>query len=86
VAEAVEQARHAAQYYERGGFEGQLINARLLIAEHGTSDDALLQEIFAGLPTGDDLWYRTGWLLVDRLRTLERPLDAEALETRLQGS
>ena len=60
------------------------INARLLIAEHGTTDEAVLQEIFTGLPTGDDLWYRAGWLLVDRLRTLGRPADADALENRLQ--
>jgi tetratricopeptide (TPR) repeat protein len=60
VPEAIEQARSAAEYYERGGFEGQLINARLLIAEHGTTDDVMLQEIFAGLPTGDEVWYRAG--------------------------
>lgn len=85
VEEAVAEARSAAQYYERGGYEGQLTNARLLIAEHGTTDEAMLQEIFEGLPTGDESWYRAGWLLVDRLRTLGRPVDADALTNRLQA-
>jgi tetratricopeptide (TPR) repeat protein len=83
---AADCARSAAEYYERGGYEGQLINARLLIAEHGTTDDAMLREIFAGLPTGDDVWYRAGWLLVDRLRTLGRTVEAEAVETQLRAT
>jgi cellulose synthase operon protein C len=86
TAAAVDRAHHAAEYYERGGYEGQLINARLLIAEHGTTDATMLQEIFAGLPTGDDTWYRAGWLLVDRLRTLDRSVEADALETKLQAT
>ncbi|MEU4391241.1 tetratricopeptide repeat protein [Kribbella sp. NPDC023855] len=82
TAKAVAEARQAADYYERGGFEGQRTNARLLIAEHGTTDDALLREIFDSTPPGDDLWYRAGYLLVDRLRTLN-PTEATTLETRL---
>jgi tetratricopeptide (TPR) repeat protein len=82
---AVQHATQAAEYYERGGFEGQLLNAKLLIAEHGTTDDTLLRELFTSLPTGDDLWYRAGWLLVDRLRDMGRQEEAAALETRLQS-
>ena len=82
---AVQQATQAAEYYERGGFEGQLLNAKLLIAEHGTTDDTLLRELFTSLPSGDDLWYRAGWLLVDRLRVMDRQEEAAALETRLQS-
>ncbi|NEA34164.1 hypothetical protein [Streptomyces sp. SID13031] len=80
---AVEQARQAAEYYERGGFEGQLINARLLIAEHGSTDDVLAREIFESTPVGEDLWYRAGYLLLDRLRALGRADEAATLETRL---
>jgi hypothetical protein len=80
---AVDQARRAAEYYERGRFEGQLINARLLIAEHGTTDDVLAREIFESAPAGGDLWYRAGYLLLDRLRALGRTDDANALEARL---
>lgn len=80
---AVEQARLAAEYYERGGFEGQLINARLLIAEHGSTDDVLVREIFESAPAGEDLWYRAGYLLIDRLRSLGRTDEAGALEARL---
>jgi tetratricopeptide (TPR) repeat protein len=83
---AVDYARQAAESYERGGFEGQLLNARLLIAEHGTTDDQMLQEIFASLPTGHDQWHRAGYLLADRLRGLDRTTDAEALEARLTSS
>ncbi|TDU91015.1 hypothetical protein EV138_4616 [Kribbella voronezhensis] len=85
ISEAVEHARNAAEYYERGGFEGQLLNARLLIAEHGTTDATMLQDIFTTLPTGDESWHRTGWLLADRLRTLGRTAEAEALEKQLQA-
>lgn len=82
-AAAVAQARQAAEYYERGGFEGQLTNARLLIAEHGSTDDVLAREIFESTPPGDDLWYRAGYLLLDRLRILGRTDEADALEARL---
>ena len=83
---AVDYARQAAESYERGGFEGQLLNARLLIAEHGTTDDQMLQEIFNSLPTGHDQWHRAGYLLADRLRGLDRSAEAEALEARLTSS
>ncbi|WP_328329166.1 hypothetical protein OHA70_05350 [Kribbella sp. NBC_00382] len=82
-AAAVTQARHAAQYYERGGFDGQLTNAKLLIAEHGSTDEVLAREIFNSTPPGEDFWYRAGYLLLDRLRTLGRTDEANALETRL---
>ncbi|GAA1608576.1 hypothetical protein GCM10009789_73790 [Kribbella sancticallisti] len=82
---AVQHTTQAAESYERGGFEGQHLNARLLIAEHGTTDATLLEELFNTIPTGDDLWHRAGWLLADRLRTLNRPEEAAALEARLQS-
>ncbi|WP_433009742.1 tetratricopeptide repeat protein [Kribbella sp. CA-294648] len=83
TAAAVAEARQAADYYERGGFEAQRTNARLLIAEHGTTDDALLREIFESTPPGEDLWYRAGYLLVDRLHTLNNPTEATTLEAQL---
>ncbi|MEV8374616.1 tetratricopeptide repeat protein [Kribbella sp. NPDC056861] len=86
VGSAVTQARQAAEYYERGGFEGQLINARLLVAEHGTTDDTLVREIFNALPAGDPAWHRAGYLLADRLRALGRPEEASTLEAQLRDS
>lgn len=83
---AVGHAQQAAESYERGGFESQLLNARLLVAEHGTTDDTMLREIFESLPTSDDHWHRAGYLLADRLRTLNRTPEAESLETRLTNS
>ncbi|HET6293212.1 MAG TPA: hypothetical protein VFG33_07555 [Kribbella sp.] len=83
---AVVEATQAAESYERGGFESQLLNARLLIAEHGSTDDAMLREIFTSLPTGADQWRRAGFLLADRLRFLDRTTEAEALEARLGGA
>jgi tetratricopeptide (TPR) repeat protein len=80
---AVQQATAAAEHYERGGFEDQCTNARLLVAEHGTTDSKPVEEIFTSLPTGHDLWHRAGWLLVDRLRTEGRLQEATALEARL---
>ncbi|MFI7062155.1 tetratricopeptide repeat protein [Kribbella sp. NPDC050124] len=80
---AVQQATQAADHYEKGGFEDQHTNARLLIAEHGTTDAKLAEDIFTTLPTGHDLWYRAGYLLLDRLRTEGRTQEADALETRL---
>jgi hypothetical protein len=80
---AVQQAVQAAEHYERGGFEDQRTNARLLIAEYGTTDTQLVEEIFTSLPTGHDLWHRAGWLLFDRLRTQGRTQEATALEARL---
>ncbi|MEU4608204.1 hypothetical protein AB0F43_34915 [Kribbella sp. NPDC023972] len=80
---AVQQAVQAAEHYERGGFEDQRTNARLLVAEYGTTDTQLVEEIFTGLPTGHDLWYRAGWLLTDRLRKQGRDQEATTLEARL---
>ncbi|MEI8408310.1 MULTISPECIES: tetratricopeptide repeat protein [unclassified Kribbella] len=80
---AVQQAEQAADHYARGGYDDQHTNARLLVAEHGTTDSTLLEEIFPTLPTGHDLWYRAGWLLVDRLRTQGRTQEATTLEARL---
>jgi hypothetical protein len=82
-AAAVAQARQAAEYYERGGFDGQQTNARLLIAEHGSTDEVLAREVFDSAPPGEDLWYRAGYLLLDRLRTLGHTEEATALEARL---
>ncbi|MGW1342551.1 tetratricopeptide repeat protein [Kribbella sp. NPDC002412] len=80
---AVQHATQAAEHYERGGFEDQHTNARLLVAEHGTTDEKLVEQIFTTLPTGHDLWHRAGWLLVDRLRTQGREQEATTLESRL---
>ncbi|MEV0288337.1 hypothetical protein AB0H36_29810 [Kribbella sp. NPDC050820] len=80
---AVQQATQAAEHYEQGGFEDQHTNARLLIAEHGTTDAKLAEDIFTTLPTGHDLWYRAGYLLLDRLRTEGRTQEADTLEARL---
>jgi cellulose synthase operon protein C len=86
TAAAVSHAQQAAEYYERGGFEGQLINARLLVAEHGTTDDTLVREIFDSLPVGDPTWHRAGYLLVDRLRASDQPEEASSLEARVRDS
>jgi tetratricopeptide (TPR) repeat protein len=80
---AVRHAAEAATHYERGGFESQHLNARLLIAEHGTTDEKQLAHLFASLPHGTEQWYRAGWLLVDRLRLQGRDHDAATLEARL---
>jgi tetratricopeptide (TPR) repeat protein len=80
---AVQRASQAADYYERGGYEDQRTNARLLIAEHGTTDEKYLEELFPTLAAGTELWYRAGWLLVDRLKTHGRAQDAASLEARL---
>jgi tetratricopeptide (TPR) repeat protein len=80
---AVQHATQAAEHYERGGYADQHTNARLLIAEHGTTDEKLVEQIFTTLPTGHDLWHRAGWLFVDRLRSQGRTQEATALEARL---
>ncbi len=80
---AVRHAALAAEHYKRGGYADQHTNARLLIAEHGTTDEKLVEQIFTTLPTGHDLWYRAGWLLVDRLNTQGRSQEAQALQDRL---
>lgn len=77
----VRHATTAAEHYERGGHEELHFQARLLVAEHGTTDEKLVEEIFHALPTGHDLWYRAGWLLVDRLRSQGR--DTTTLEVQL---
>ncbi|ADB35009.1 hypothetical protein Kfla_6006 [Kribbella flavida DSM 17836] len=86
IESAVAETTQAAEYYERGGFEDQLLNARLLLAEHSTTDETALAAIFASLPTGHPQYHRTGYLLADRLRILNRPQEAEALEARLAAS
>jgi hypothetical protein len=85
TANAVAQADEAADLYERGGFEDQYLNAQLLLAEHGTEDEKALEDLFNSLPANSDLWYRTGYLLVDRLRTTNKQDAATALETRLNS-
>ena len=80
---AVQQASQAADHYERGGYADQQINARLLIAEHGTPDEQSLERLFPTLTAGTEPWYRAGWLLVDRLKTQGRTQDAASLEERL---
>ncbi|MET7277522.1 tetratricopeptide repeat protein [Kribbella sp. NPDC005582] len=82
---AVAHADEAADLYERGGYEDQYLNAQLLLAEHGTQDEKALTELFNELPANTDLWYRTGYLLVDRLRSVGQPDAAAALETRLNS-
>ncbi|GAA0603949.1 hypothetical protein HPO96_18475 [Kribbella sandramycini] len=86
VPTAVEHADEAADRYEQGGYEEQYLNAQLLLAEHGTEDEKALEELFGELPQGTDLWFRTGYLLVDRLRAVSRAGDATALETRLNSA
>ncbi|TWD79375.1 hypothetical protein FB561_0433 [Kribbella amoyensis] len=83
TATAVAEAGQAVEPYERGGFEDQALNARLLIAEHGSTDAEPLREIFTSLPTGHDQYLRAGWLLVDRLRQLGRPAEADTLAEKL---
>ncbi|WP_432942236.1 hypothetical protein ACQPXM_35240 [Kribbella sp. CA-253562] len=83
VATLVTSATHAAEAYERGGFEDQHLNARLLLAEHATDDETALRRIFDTLPTGHPAYHRTGYLLADRLRELNRLHEAEELEARL---
>jgi cellulose synthase operon protein C len=83
TAAAVELADRAAAYYERGGHEGQALNARLLQAEHGALDETALRVIFDSLPIGDRQWHRAGWLLVDHLRALGREPEADSLESQL---
>ncbi|MGW6282454.1 tetratricopeptide repeat protein [Kribbella sp. NPDC055071] len=78
---AVQQATQAGEHYERGGFEGQHTNARLLIAEHG--DPSFAEQLFPTLTAGTEPWYRAGWLLVDRLRAQNRDQEAVALEAIL---
>ncbi len=80
---AVQQASQAADHYERGGYEDQYLNARLLIAEHGTTDEKSLEQLFTTLTAGTEPWYRAGWLLVDRLKTQGRSQEAASLEERL---
>jgi tetratricopeptide (TPR) repeat protein len=80
---AVRHATQAAELYERGGYDDQHTNARLLIAEHGTTDETLIEQLFTTLPTGHDLWHRAGWLLVDRLNAQGRTQEAHTLQTRL---
>ena len=82
LAAAVTEATEAATHYERGGFEPQLLNARLLIAEHGTTDEKPLEELQEP-PQDHDQWHRTGWLLADRLRPQGRDHEASTLEARL---
>ncbi|GAB3946532.1 hypothetical protein GCM10029976_074230 [Kribbella albertanoniae] len=84
-ATAVTHADEAADLYERGGYEDQYLNAQLLLAEHGTEDEKALQDLFNELPANTDLWYRTGYLLVDRLRGVGQADAAAALETRLNS-
>ncbi|HEU4946015.1 MAG TPA: hypothetical protein VFT31_02570, partial [Kribbella sp.] len=80
---AVQQASQAAEHYERGGYQDQHLNARLLIAEHGTTDEKYLEQLFPTLTTGTEPWYRAGWLLVDRLRAQGRTTEATSLEAVL---
>ena len=81
-ATAVQQATQAADHYERGGYEDQHLNARLLIAEHGP-DEQYLEQLFPTLTPGTEPWYRAGWLLVDRLHTQGRTPEATTLEAEL---
>ncbi|MEV5964775.1 hypothetical protein AB0L70_23590 [Kribbella sp. NPDC051952] len=81
---AVQQATQAAEHYERGGFEDQHVNARLLVAEHST-DETYVEQLFPTLTQGTEPWYRAGWLLVDRLRTQGRDHDATKLEEQLSA-
>ncbi|PZF82175.1 tetratricopeptide repeat protein [Jiangella anatolica] len=80
---AVRHATRAAELYERGGHDDMHASARLLIAEHGSTDEKQVEQLFTSLPEGHDLWYRAGWLLVDRLNAQGRTHEAATLESRL---
>ena len=84
---AVQLAAQAGDLYERGGYEDMQLNARLLVAEHGSTDAKELEQLFPTLTPGTDGWYRAGWLLADRLRTDGRDQEANSLEALLtEGS
>ncbi|SEE68929.1 hypothetical protein [Jiangella alba] len=80
---AVRYATQAAELYERGGYDDMHAQARLLIAEYGSTDVQPVEQLFASLPAGHELWHRAGWLLVDRLEAQGRHQEATALESRL---
>ncbi|GAA1552285.1 hypothetical protein [Kribbella lupini] len=83
VGTLVAEATQALEAYERGGYEDQHLNAQLLLAEHATTDETALQQIFTTLPTSHPHYHRTGYLLADRLRQLDRHQEADALEAQL---
>lgn len=80
---AVRHASQAADHYQRGGYDDQRTNALLMIAEHGSTDEKALEQLFPTLTARTDHWYRAGWLLVDRLRSQGRTQDAAQLESEL---
>lgn len=77
---------HAEATFHRGGLGDLATEAVLQRAEAVGADVDELRALFVAAQERGNPWYRSGWLLADRLRTADRGVEADALEAELESA
>ncbi|MGI3786331.1 MAG: hypothetical protein ACRYG2_36770 [Janthinobacterium lividum] len=84
--EAVADLTRAEATFHAGGLPDQATEAALQRAEANGADLEELRGLFVAAPEQSNPWYRSGWLLADRLREAGQTTEAAALEARLEAA
>ena len=85
-AEAVADLRRAEATFHAAGLPDQATEAVLQRAQAEGADVDELRGLFVAAPEQSNVWYRSGWLLADRLRADDRSSEADELEARLEAA
>lgn len=83
--EAIADFERSEATFHRGGLPDQATEAVLQRAEATGADLDELRAVFLAVPEQSNPWYRSGWLLADRLRAAGQTPAAEELEARLEA-
>ena len=84
--EAVAAFTRAEATFNAAGLPDQATEAVLQRAESTGADLDELRGLFVAAPEQSNVWYRSGWLLADRLRAADRAAEADELEARLEAA
>jgi tetratricopeptide (TPR) repeat protein len=82
--EAVADFTRAEATFHAAGLPDQATEAVLRRAETTGADLDELRGLFVAAAEQSNVWYRSGWLLADRLRAADRAAEADELEARLE--
>lgn len=84
--EAVADFTRAEATFHAGGLPDQATEAVLQRTEATGADLDELRGVFVAAPEQSNVWFRSGWLLADRLRAADRASEADELEERLEAA
>ena len=84
TSEATTALERAEAVFHHAGMPDQATEASLVRMELVGSDVDEVRAVFVGAQPRSRVWYRSGWLLADRLRGADRDAEADALEDELE--